>query len=364
VCRLRLNKLGIFCLISAAALLFLLRTEMPLLGRGRGVSIKELLSVSIELCERAGQQILRHRAAAKINKSSAQISDSAPPVTKADLASNAELVFGFHKSFPWLHVVSEESQSAPVDYRALALASHRNPDLEPLRHDFFVNSNDVLVWVDPLDGTQEFTEHLLQYVSVQVCVAYRGTPLLGVLHFPFANKTYWAWRNSRVSDSLKEQLNLPIVLDKHVLKSDSHIKGAADKSHRRRRVLISRSHRGAQLNSTARKLFPNESVDLLSAAGAGYKLLLLSKGLADNYLHAGPIKKWDLCAGQAILEAMGGRLNSLRSMGTDSTSSGHLHRINYDNAEQYKHSDGFIAFAPSPSPTPKRPPTKDPRLSQ
>lgn len=43
---------------------------------------------------------------------------------------------------------------------------------------------------------------------------------------------------------------------------------------------------------------------------AGYKALRVANGDADAYIHLTTIKKWDICAGNAILEALGGKMTT------------------------------------------------------
>lgn len=43
----------------------------------------------------------------------------------------------------------------------------------------------------------------------------------------------------------------------------------------------------------------------------GYKVLQVVNNNVTAYVHSAIIKKWDICAGNAILNAVGGRMSSL-----------------------------------------------------
>ena len=57
--------------------------------------------------------------------------------------------------------------------------------------DEYVDPDEITVWVQPLSGTQEYTEDLRQYVTTMICIAkvhwYTKTnePVAAVIHKPF-----------------------------------------------------------------------------------------------------------------------------------------------------------------------------------
>ena len=154
------------------------------------------------------------------------------------------------------------------------------------------------MWVDPLDATQEYTEgkpDLLNYVTVMVCIAVRGKPIAGIIHQPYSGKTKWAWVGHGVSKTLVEDTEP---------KPSNHNKEV--------RTIVSRSHPGSVLD-VANNAFKDSgmSVKAIKAAGAGYKVLQVAEHHADLYLHTTAIKKWDVCAGNAVLNAIGGKMTTL-----------------------------------------------------
>lgn len=55
---------------------------------------------------------------------------------------------------------------------------------------------------------------------------------------------------------------------------------------------------------------------------SGFKTLQVIKGNADAYVHVTRIKKWDICAGDAIINAVKGTMTTLYNTHVDYSSSG------------------------------------------
>lgn len=199
---------------------------------------------------------------------------------------------GLKRLFPRLQIISEEDG---VDHKC---PEHKSFDLDPtvlheamdkhLPDDELIDAEDITAWIDPLDATQEYTERLFQYVTTMVCVAVKGRPVIGVIHSPFSKVTTWSWLDRAVSEDLQNlPTNRPSTLS----------------------LTVSRSHAG-DVKEFAHAAFGPETV-VIPAAGAGYKVLQVLHGNASAYIHTTAIKKWDICAGNAILDNLKGKMTNL-----------------------------------------------------
>lgn len=63
----------------------------------------------------------------------------------------------------------------------------------------------------------------------------------------------------------------------------------------------------------------------------GYKVLEVAKHHVDAYVHITAIKKWDICAGNAIIKAVGGDMT---------TKNGKI--INYSNSNNVLNENGLV----------------------
>lgn len=137
---------------------------------------------------------------------------------------------------------------------------------------------------------------LFQYVTTMVCVAVKGEPIIGIIHNPFTKQTIWAWKNVAVSEQIRkiyEETVSPLVPVKNP------------------KIIVSRSHTG-DVKAYVRAIF-GETTPIITAAGAGYKVLQVVFNNATAYMHLTNIKKWDLCAGNAILNTLHGSMTTLQN---------------------------------------------------
>ncbi|VDN96072.1 unnamed protein product [Rodentolepis nana] len=163
--------------------------------------------------------------------------------------------------------------------------------------DIFLHLRQISLWIDPLDATQEFSENLLNYISVMGCAAIHGVPMFGVVHFPFSNTTYWSSLANQLSGNLRS-------LPKPVPRTPT--------TQNPLRILISRSHSMEDFSDKLRKAFGSTPIEVIPAGGSGYKMIELARGGADLYIHAGGARRWDVCGPSTILQARGGVVRTLK----------------------------------------------------
>ncbi|GFQ74912.1 inositol monophosphatase 3 [Trichonephila clavata] len=313
----RINPLGIFVLCALAVFLIYFY-----IGGGNDkksshtevISLKHLLAVCVNAAELGGIKVRDVRLSSNLKQiSKGKTKEGAnDPMTYGDLLSHRTMLYTLKKSFPNIKVVSEEHDENEIAPHDIGPPVSSWIPVDKFTEDVFISTDDILVWIDPLDATQEYTENLLEYVTTLVCVAIKGRPTLGIIHQPFENKTVWGWVGKGVSDPA-----LNLELKKHDWNQSPTI-------------IVSRSHAG-KVKEVARAAFGAET-QVVSAGGAGYKALQVVQGKADAYIHVTLIKKWDICAGNALLHAVGGKMTAMDGS-----------YIDYGNPHEPKNEKGLLA---------------------
>jgi len=197
--------------------------------------------------------------------------DDASPVTEADVAAEKLILERLAVITPDIPVLAEESVDAG-----------RIPDL----------SGGIFWLVDPLDGTKEFV-HKRGEFTVNIALVENGKPTMGVIHIPAKNITYYAFGpgNAWVINGS----DTPRRIQTRAVPDEGYT------------VVASRSHRTPETDA----FIENYKVAELISAGSSLKLCLVAEGKADLYPRMGRTMEWDIGAGQAILEAAGGVVETL-----------------------------------------------------
>lgn len=225
-------------------------------------------------------------------------------------------VHPYQKAFRSL--LSSDLPAEPVD-DDLIESGQNSEILQKLCPDQFTSlkEEELVVWVDPLDGTKEYTEGLLDHVTVLIGIAYKGTAIAGVINQPFFN--YQMGAGAVLGRTLWGVLGLGAF--------GFQLQEVPDG---KRIITTTRSHSNKLVTSAVQAMDPH---DVIKVGGAGNKIIQLVEGKASAYVFASlGCKKWDTCAPEAILHAVGGKLTDM-----------HGNAYRYDADVKHMNSAGVLA---------------------
>ena len=192
------------------------------------------------------------------------------PLTEADQAANAIILDQLLASYPDIPYISEEVKQQSYEERK---------DWE-------------YCWlIDPLDGTKEFIKKNGEF-TVNIALIHRGVPVLGVVHVPVQNKTYYASKGDGAF--VIENNNVPQLIENR-----SHYNDLEQIV-----VVASRSHLSQEVVDFVDNLkAKGKEVEFLSS-GSSLKFCLVAEGKAHVYPRLAPTMEWDTAAAHAVcLEA-------------------------------------------------------------
>jgi 3'(2'), 5'-bisphosphate nucleotidase len=237
---------------------------------------KELLELCIHASLVAGKAIL------EIYNSdfSVEHKDDKSPLTEADKQSHLAIVEVLKGTN--IPILSEEGRDIPYEERK---------DWE-----YF--------WmIDPLDGTKEFVKRNGEF-TVNIALIHQQQAIMGIIYVPVKDSLYAGAQGigSFKIDGLDTLKDLKIET---LLKEENKL---PKKLVRKYTIVGSRSHMSAETEEfIAAKRQEQGEIEMISV-GSSLKLCMVAEGIADDYPRFAPTMEWDTAAGQAIVEAMGGKV--------------------------------------------------------
>uniref|UniRef100_A0A673HPR5 3'(2'),5'-bisphosphate nucleotidase 1 n=1 Tax=Sinocyclocheilus rhinocerous TaxID=307959 RepID=A0A673HPR5_9TELE len=261
--------------------------------------------------------------------------------TLADRLVQKSICASLSKSFPKVTIIGEEElpaedaeeellenghsslilqKSCPDQY-----ASLKEEEVKREKKQYGHNNIKVTLFCEQINIFQHLMSahkkkhlfRLLDHVTVLIGIAYGGTAIAGVINQPFYN--YQMGAGASLGRTLWGVLGLGAF--------GFQLQEVPDG---KRIVTTTRSHSNKLVIDAVQAMEPH---DVIRVGGAGNKIIQLVEGKASAYVFASPgCKKWDTCAPEAILHAVGGKLTDM-----------HGNAYRYDANVKHMNSAGVLA---------------------
>lgn len=188
------------------------------------------------------------------------------PLTVADKRSHDHIVCELKNQYPHIPIISEEGKEVPYETR----------------------KDWTLFWlVDPLDGTKEFIKRNGQF-TVNIALVKDDAPVFGLVYPPYLGTFYYT------------EDGKAYAMDQEGTKKVIQVSNKKDNLS----AVRSSSHAAPEEEELYRKYNVTDYV----SKGSALKFCMIAEGAADIYYRFKPTMEWDTAAGQAVVEAAGGKM--------------------------------------------------------
>ena len=224
---------------------------------------KNLAQTLIPVAQEAGAAIMD-----VYGRAEAQFKADGSPVTQADEAAEALILPALKAVTPEITIISEENAASHV-----------------------LAAPETFWLVDPLDGTKEFLKRDGKGAfTVNIALIDKGVPVFGIVYAPALDRLFVdhgaeAWTRDGDGTRALNVREIPAT-------------GAV--------AVASASHRDAATDSWLKA----HDIHQTKSIGSSLKFCLVAAGEADVYPRFGPTMEWDTGAGDAVLRAAGGRVET------------------------------------------------------
>lgn len=239
------------------------------------IDLTKLLSICVD----AGKEILTvYQGDMEV-----EVKEDNSPLTLADRKANDVITSGLTTVFPEVPILSEEGREIPYEERK---------DWQRF-------------WlVDPLDGTKEFIKKNGEF-TVNIALIEGRYPIAGVIYAPVIDTLYFG-KQGTGAFKLEHASTVQVETEAELIEKSARL--PEEKEIETVRVVASRSHMSEETEAFIETLKTGEGEVTVISAGSSLKFCLVAEGEADYYPRYAPTMEWDTGAGQAIVEAAGGKV--------------------------------------------------------
>lgn len=188
--------------------------------------------------------------------------DDFDPQTEADRSSQQCIIASLTKQYSNLKIIGEEGvtdcSEVPAEFIVDSMDQKFLADFKCPEQYKNIAESDLVVWVDPLDGTSEYVHGFLEHVTVLIGISFRESAIGGIIHQPYF-KCATSGKLGRTIWGVK----------------DLGTGGYTNKKAPENKFIITttRSHSNALVQTTLDSIRPDE---VIRVGGCGFKVLQVS----------------------------------------------------------------------------------------